>query len=71
MKTISKEYYLEILNTQIDDINKRADTTRDDLEVLQRAYEDAKHANFNEVEVIPPQFEEEGWTFQPIYLEKN
>ncbi len=70
MKTITKERYLYVLLEQINYMNNKENVHPEDLETLVQAYEDAKHLNFTEVEVIAPQYDDDGWKFRPILIKE-
>ncbi|MFA0026190.1 hypothetical protein AB4369_25145 [Vibrio sp. 10N.261.49.A5] len=66
MKTISKEKYLELLDTQRLHLEKKVDIAKDDLFTLETAIEDLDARDFDEVEVT-----EKDGTFTFNIVEKN
>lgn len=66
MKTISKEKYLELLDTQRLHLEKKVDIAKDDLFTLETAIEDLDATDFDEVEVT-----EKDGAFTFTIVEKN
>ncbi|MEZ8932440.1 MULTISPECIES: hypothetical protein [unclassified Vibrio] len=66
MKTISKEKYLELLDTQRLHLEKKVDIAKDDLFTLETAIEDLDATDFDEVEVT-----EKDGAFTFNIVEKN
>ncbi|PMM11650.1 hypothetical protein BCT62_09780 [Vibrio splendidus] len=66
MKTISKEKYLELLDTQRLHLEKKVDIAKDDLFTLETAIEDLGATDFDEVEVT-----EKDGAFTFNIVEKN
>ncbi|PMM32587.1 hypothetical protein [Vibrio lentus] len=66
MKTISKEKYLELLDTQRLHFEKKVDIAKDDLFTLETAIEDLDATDFDEVEVT-----EKDGAFTFNIVEKN
>ncbi|PMM64192.1 hypothetical protein [Vibrio sp. 10N.261.46.F12] len=66
MNTISKEKYLELLDTQRLHLEKKVDIAKDDLFTLETAIEDLDATDFDEVEVT-----EKDGAFTFNIVEKN
>ncbi|MEZ8190655.1 hypothetical protein [Vibrio sp. 1F279] len=66
MKTISKEKYLELLDTQRLHLEKKVDIAKDDLFTLETAIEVLDATDFDEVEVT-----EKDGAFTFNIVEKN
>ncbi|MEZ8054349.1 hypothetical protein [Vibrio atlanticus] len=66
MKTISKEKYLELLDTQRLHLEKKVGIAKDDLFTLETAIEDLDATDFDEVEVT-----EKDGAFTFNIVEKN
>ena len=66
MKTISKEKYLELLDTQRLHLEKKVDIAKADLFTIETAIEGLDATNFDEVEVT-----EKDGTFTFNIVEKN
>lgn len=66
MKTISKEKYLELLDTQRLHLEKKVDIAKDDLFTIETAIEDLDATDFDEVEVT-----EKDGAFTFNIVEKN
>lgn len=66
METISKEKYLELLNTQRLHLEKKVAIAKDDLFTIETAIEDLDATDFDEVEVT-----EKDGAFTFNIVEKN